>query len=116
MRRLRWKKSYATHNPVVDERSRTLIGILNDMGDQLRAKEHCQDMNELHDDLQHLATDMLTAQKAANADLESASEASRHRFSEVRKERLPLPARDTPACRDCSLCDQLQDELGRWTT
>ena len=47
MRRVRWKKGYATGNRHLDERNKALVGIIQEIDGALRAKEHCQDMEDL---------------------------------------------------------------------
>ena len=54
MRRVRWKKGYATGNRQLDVRNKALEGIIQEIDGALRAKEHCQDMK----DLQATLTDM----------------------------------------------------------
>ncbi|AHF00059.1 hypothetical protein [Thioalkalivibrio paradoxus] len=111
MRRLRRSSRNPTSgDPVIDRQNQALSRILFDMGDELRATEHCQDMNEFYDDLVDLAEQRFDAAAAGTLDVPEADEEIR----EFLAERMPLPARDGPACRDCGLCEKLEDRVCAW--
>ena len=111
MRRLRRSsRNPATGDPVVDGRNRALVTILGDMATELQSTEHCQDMNEFYDDLVELTEQRLDAATKGGLDVQT-SDLGMQRFLE---RRMPLPARDGPACRDCGLCERLEEQVGAW--
>jgi len=111
MRRLRRSsRNPSTGDPVVDGRHRALVGILGVMGIELQNTEHCQDMNDFHDDLVELTEQRLgSAAQGEWVEIESNA-----RFRGFLDERMPLPARDGPACKDCGLCELLEDQVSDW--
>jgi hypothetical protein len=111
MRRLRRSsRNPNTGDPVIDGRNQSLVTIVTDMATEMQSTEHCQDMNEFYDDLVELTEQRLDATKQGALDA-SASDAGIQAFLE---ERMPLPARDGPACRDCGLCERLEEQVGAW--
>jgi hypothetical protein len=113
MSRLRWKSSYLTGEREVDEGNKALVGLLTDFDRVLKGKEHCQDMNELYADLTGVVEERLAAGArvaAAQAEVAGSDGALR----QLLKTRLPLPARITPACRECGLCDLLDEKVTEW--
>jgi hypothetical protein len=111
MRRLRRSSRRLTSgDPAIDARNQALVTIVTDMAAELQSTEHCQDMNEFYDDLVDLTEQQLEAAKQGELDV-SESDAGMQVFLE---ERMPLPARDGPACRDCGLCDLLEEQIEAW--
>lgn len=111
MRRLRRSsRNPATRDPAVDGRHRALVGILGDMATELQTTEHCQDMNDFYDDLVGITEERLGA--AQQGHLVAAESDSRIRH--FLEERMPLPARDGPACKDCGLCEVLEEQVSDW--
>jgi len=80
------------------------------MATELQTTEHCQDMNDFYDDLVELTEQRLDL---AGQDewVEAGSDA---RFQSFLDERMPLPARDGPACKDCGLCELLEEQVSGW--
>lgn len=111
MRRLRRSsRNPSTGDPGVDGRHRALVGIIGEMATALQTTEHCQDMNDFYDDLVELAEQRFD--DAAQGEwVETESDA---RFQEFLNERMPLPARDGPACKDCGLCELLEEQVTDW--
>ena len=109
MRRLRWKSKYATGNRRVDAHHKALVDVLLGIDAELRAKEHCQDMEDLYGELTQMAVDRL-----AHGGSSGAISSSDGAFRAVLNTSLPLAALDTPACRDCSICDLTEERLGEW--
>ena len=109
MRRLRWKSKYATGNRRVDEHHKALVDMLLGIDAELRAKEHCQDMEDLYGELTQMAVDRLA--HGGSSDANSSSDGA---FQAVLSTSLPLAALDTPACRDCSICNLTEERLGEW--
>jgi len=95
---------------VVDGRHKALVGILGEMATALQTTEHCQDMNDFYDDLVEFAEQRLD--RAAQGEWVEAESDSR--FRGFLAERMPLPARDGPACKDCELCEVLEDQVHDW--
>lgn len=109
MRRLRWKRNYLTGIAWVDEVNEALVRILSDINNELRAKEHCQDMEELYAMLVDVVQERLV-HKGANGE----GQRFNTELADILATHLPLPARDTPACRDCGICDAAQASLRQW--
>lgn len=95
---------------MVDGRHTELVGIIGEMATALQTTEHCQDMNDFYDDLVELAEQRLD--DAAQGDWVATD--SDARFQEFLKKRMPLPARDGPACKDCGLCELLEEQVTGW--
>ena len=109
MRRVRWKKGYATGNRHLDERNKALVGIIQEIDGALRAKEHCQDM----EDLQATLTDM-TGERLAQGESAGYGRGSDEAIRALLHDSLPLAALDTPACRHCEVCDLTEERLDGW--
>jgi hypothetical protein len=111
MRRLRRSsQNPITGDPVIDGRNQALVTIVADMATELQSTEHCQDMNEFYDDLVEMTEQRLDAAKQGSLDVQT----SDPRIQVLLNERMPLPARDGPACRDCGLCELLEEQVGGW--
>ena len=111
MRRLRRSSRNPTSgDPTIDARNQALVTMVTDMAAELQSTEHCQDMNEFYDDVVDRTEQRLEAAKQGELDVYE-SDAAMRAFLE---ERMPLPARDGPACRDCGLCDLLEEQIGAW--
>lgn len=109
MRRLRWKRNHLTGIAWIDDGNQTLVRILMDIDSELRAKEHCQDMEDFYamlvDSVQKRLVQKGSADEARGFDNELENLLATH---------LPLPARDTAACRDCGICESTQEWLSQW--
>ena len=109
MRRVRWKSKYATGDRRLDEHHKALVGVLLEIDAELRAKEHCQDMEDLYGELTDMAgerlLDGISFQQSHGSD-----KAIRGLITDS----LPLAALDTPACRDCSICDLTGERIREW--
>jgi hypothetical protein len=111
MRRLRRSsRNLISGDPAIDARNQALVTIVTDMAAELQSTEHCQDMNEFYDDVVDRTEQRLEAAKRGELDA-SESDAGMRAFL---AERMPLPARDGPACRDCGLCELLEEQIGAW--
>lgn len=111
MRRLRRSsRNLTSGDPAIDAGNQALVTIVSDMAAQLQSTEHCQDMNEFYDEVVDLTEQRLEAAKQGELDV-SESDAGMRAFLE---ERMPLPARDGPACRDCGLCEVMEEQLRAW--
>ncbi len=67
MRRIRWKSKYLTGEPKSDDRNKRLVAILHELYESLRAKEHCQDMEELYGELAELTERRLSSREVASS-------------------------------------------------
>lgn len=103
MKSLRWKRRYLTGDKLVDTRNRALLELVTELGAEMKSKEHCQDMNELYARLVDSAQARLETGGIDERDLE-----------QLLKEGFPLAARSTPACKECGLCDLMEERLGKW--
>ena len=111
MRRLRRSsRRLISGDPAIDARNQALVTMVTDMAAELQSTEHCQDMNEFYDDVVELTEQRLEAAQQGELDV-SESDAGMQAFLD---ERMPLPARDGPACRDCGLCERLEEQIGAW--
>jgi hypothetical protein len=111
MKRVRWKSRYLTGRPDLDVRNRALVGLLDAFSQELSRKEHCQDMNAVYDDLASLAGERLEEDPASLATAGASGYAA---VEGLLKTRFPLAALSTPACKECGLCDLLQDRIRGW--
>ena len=109
MRRVRWKSKYTTGNRYLDERNKSLVGILQEIDGALKAKEHCQDMEELQAALTDRAGVRLTQGESVD-DSRGSDEAIR----DLLHDSLPLAALNTPACRRCEVCDMTEERIDGW--
>nr|MBS0019454.1 hypothetical protein [Gammaproteobacteria bacterium] len=109
MRRLRWKRNYLTGIAWIDKGNEALVRVLAELASELQAKEHCQDMEDLYGMLvdrvqgRLVRTGSVGEQRSFDQELKSLLETQ-----------LPLPARDTAACRDCGICESTQERLMQW--
>lgn len=111
MRRLRRSsRRLISGDPAIDARNQALVTMVTDMAAELQSTEHCQDMNEFYDDVVELTEQRIEAAQQGELDV-SESDAGMQAFLD---ERMPLPARDGPACRDCGLCERLEEQIGAW--
>ena len=110
MRRLRWKTKHATGDPDADRRNQALVDLVNGLGTELARKEHCQDMNEVFGRLADLTGEHLEG-LGAGSGVEAVNGAKIRRLL---TEHFPLAARSTPACRDCGLCDLMEERVRAW--
>lgn len=97
MRPLRWKTRYLTGDQETDLRHRELVDCLNKLVQAVRQQEHCQEVEDMLEDLSRLTDRQLLDRRRGAAIAECLR-------AELR-DRLPLPAYDTNACRKCGVCD-----------
>ena len=109
MRRVRWKSKYLTGDRRADERNKRLVTILRELEGALRAKEHCQDMEDLYGALVEVTGNRLSGAAAGTSGVGS-DDAVR----DLIRSSLPLEALHTPACRDCDLCELTEERVTAW--
>ena len=109
MRHLRWKRKYVTGNIRIDRRNKVLANLLHTVDQEMRTKEHCQDMEELYQTLVKVAEERFSKGEAYIV-----SKGSDEAIRDLVRTSLPLNARDTPACRDCGICDLFKEGIMDW--
>ncbi|CAK0754374.1 hypothetical protein CCP3SC1_2340001 [Gammaproteobacteria bacterium] len=105
MKIIRWKGRYLTGETGVDQRNRALVDCLNGFINATKQREHCQDVENLLNDLAVKLEGILTKDPMV-ADL----------IAQIRDslmESLPLPTRKTPACRKCDICDLAEQRIAQ---
>lgn len=97
----------ATHDGDRDEAARRLVGSFQDFDGRLSSVEHCQDIEELFACAVEIAAAALSSTEDRSRPSESWMDGVTRELERLLNERLPLPARNGPACRDCGLCKEL---------
>jgi predicted Zn-ribbon and HTH transcriptional regulator len=77
-------------------------------------KEHCQDMVELMEQLNGQARRLFQTKAGSCRQAEGQIHHHTTAISEILDRHLPLAALDTPACRDCAICDHTEEILREW--
>mgnify|MGYP000105398717 CR=1 FL=1 len=113
MRRLRWKKQWESGHTGLDEGNKRLAEILNGYAGLLGQEEHCQDMDDFGEALVGALEAKIASDGERAADPGSDRDPDGHVMN-LLGDRLPLPTRQTPQCKDCGLCDSLQVTLEAW--
>lgn len=112
MQRIRWKSRYASGDPDVDRQARALVEGLNDFITEMTRLEHCRDITELHTRLGAAVADTLS--QAAGQDGTEVLANLHKQVNEIIAEGLPLPAKGTPACTNCGLCNLIDERMTDW--
>ena len=110
MLNIRWKKRYRTGDARLDDRNQALVALLADIHAELGRKEHCAEIRELYAQLAVLTKERLSKlskHSGASVDAENA-------IGTLLKNEFPLATRSTPACKDCGLCDLVEDRVRGW--
>jgi len=105
MKTLRWKNRYLTGNTGIDQQNRALVDCLNGFISATKQREHCQDIENLLEDLSVKLESILTEDPVV-ADL----------IAQIKIpliSALPLPTRQTPACRKCDICDLAEQRIAQ---
>lgn len=108
MRPIRWKKKYLTGNVEVDNRHLAFTKIVNELVTEAGKIEHCQDLNELHQQLSVSAETIFKTIPIETKQLD-------HKLTEIAATYLPLPAKNGAACCHCNLCDRIEQQIDEWT-
>ena len=114
MRHLRWKRKYLSGFSFFDLAKQVFYQELRQLDTKMEHREHCQDMEDLMDDLKQQAHNLFET-KATN-DIQARimlSEQSAN-IAQTLEQHLPLTALDTPACRDCALCEESKESVQDW--
>ncbi len=114
MRHLRWKRNYFSGISSLDYPKQALYEDLQKLQTEMEHKEHCQDMEDLMNDLKGQARSLFE-EKAGN--LEQAERVVHEHttiIAQTLNQHLPLAALETPACRDCAICEHTDELLRTW--
>jgi len=106
MRPIRWKNKYLTGNAIIDNHHLALTKIINGLVIEATGVEHCQDLNELHEQL--LSSTEIIFKEQQTSQLKK-------KIIEIAATHLPLPAKNGAACCHCNLCDKIEQQLDEWT-
>ena len=104
VKRLRWKRRYQTGDIRRDTENKQLTQCLNNFVEASRAREHCQDMEEVIGGLVHDADQALRHQRPRN----EIAAGLRHALRDA----LPLASYQTAACKRCGICELIKAEGG----
>lgn len=105
MKILRWKGRYLTGNSEIDQQNREFIDCLNGFINATKQREHCQEIENLLED---------SATKLENhLALEPQSTAKILQIKTDLIKSLPMPTRNTPACRKCDICDLAEQRIAQ---
>jgi len=114
MRHLRWKRNYFSGFTSLDHPKQALYEDLQALQTEMEHKEHCQDMQDLMAEL-HGQARSLFEEKAGNREqAEAVMYEHTAEIAQTLDQHLPLAALDTPACRDCAICEHTGELLGEW--
>ncbi|MCB1750982.1 MAG: hypothetical protein KDI74_04595 [Gammaproteobacteria bacterium] len=107
MKKIRWNKRYLTGDSGLDDRNLALVALLSSLQDELRSKEHCQEINELTARLTDLVQQRLSGDPRRSAESEAT-------IRNLLQHEYPLAAVSTPACRKCGLCELEAERIAAW--
>lgn len=114
MRHLRWKRNYISGYTSLDRPKKALYEDLQVLQAELEHKEHCQDMEDLMDDIKAQARNLFEAKAESREQAEGVLYGHRAAIAQTLEQRLPLTALDTPACRDCAICEHTGELVAKW--
>jgi hypothetical protein len=114
MRHLRWKRNFLSGFAVLDHPKQALFEDLQTLQTEMQHKEHCQDMADLMDELSAEARRLFEAKAGSCRQAEGLMHNHALAITRSLDNHLPLAALDTPACRDCAICDHTGEMLREW--
>ncbi len=114
MRHLRWKRNFLSGVASLDRQKEALYEDLRELQTEMEHREHCQDMEDLMDDLNQQARDLFEAKAGSHKQAESVAHAHSKAIAQTLDQHLPLQALDTPACHDCAICKHTGELVGNW--
>ena len=114
MRHLRWKRKYFSGFSTLDRPKEALYEDLQALRSEMEHKEHCQDMQDLMTDLNAQAQDLLQAQAGSYEQAEAVLREHTSEIAQTLDQQLPLAALNSPACRDCAICEHTGDRVEEW--
>lgn len=114
MRLIRWKSRFSTGIQELDDRIRSLVGLLNETASEANKVEHCQDLNDFFEKIFELTGSMLIKLGETQGDLNETLQTYQAELDALLEAGLPLSARGTPACNDCCMCSLLERRIKGW--
>lgn len=114
MRLIRWKSRFSTGIQELDDRIRSLVGLLNETASEANKVEHCQDLNDFFEQIFELTGSMLIKLGETQGDLNETLQTYQAELDALLEAGLPLSARGTPACNDCCMCSLLERRIKGW--
>lgn len=114
MRHLRWKKNYLSGFTSLDRPKKALYEDLQLLQTEMEHKEHCQDMEEMMADLKAQARNLFEAQAGSREQAAEVMQVHLAAIAQTLDQHLPLTALDTPACRECAICEHTGELVGKW--
>lgn len=116
MRHLRWKQNYISGFPCLDRPKQVLYEDLQALQAEMTQQEHCQDMQDLMQDLNGQARSLFEAKAGSYQQAKGLLHEHTAAIEHTLTQHLPLAALDTPACRACALCAHTDALLHDWLT
>jgi len=114
VRLIRWKSRFSTGIQELDDRIRSLVGLLNETASEANKVEHCQDLNDFFEQIFELTGSMLIKLGETQGDLNETLQTYQAELDALLEAGLPLSARGTPACNDCCMCSLLERRIKGW--
>jgi len=114
VRLIRWKSRFSTGIQELDDRIRSLVGLLNETASEANKVEHCQDLNDFFEQIFELTGSMLIKLGETQGDLNETLQTYQAELDALLEAGLPLSARGTPACNDCYMCSLLERRIKGW--
>jgi DNA-binding transcriptional regulator YbjK len=114
MRYLRWKRNYFSGFIALDRPKQSLYEELQELQQEMEHKEHCQDMDDLMQELKQEARNLFEAKAASCSQAEALMTEHSAMIEHTLTRHLPLTALDTPACRDCDVCAHTDLRMHEW--
>jgi hypothetical protein len=114
MRHLRWKQKFLSGFVSLDHSKHLLYEDLQALQAEMEHNEHCQDMEDLMDELNKEARSLFEAK--AGSCRQAAGLMHKHTgvIEQILDQHLPLAALDTPACRACAVCAHTDVLMHKW--
>ena len=105
MRPLRWKSRYKTGDAEADRRNRGFVDCLNSLINAASQREHCQEMEDF---IGRFSTEAEQILQDHPTDRDLSAEFGRRLLAS-----LPLSSYGDTSCRQCGLCDLVQNEIAQ---
>lgn len=102
-RSIRWKSRYKTGDAGVDRRNRAFVDCLNSLVKAAGQREHCQEMDDFIGRFSADAEEILEG-RPTDRDLSV-------EFGERLRASLPLETFKGTSCRQCGLCDLVEERI-----
>jgi hypothetical protein len=106
-RPIRWKGKYTKAVKKIDEHNKALVNDINQLVNDFNRTEHCQEVDDLLSDFIEKTEAMLSSSEEPSL----AVDKHRHKLKESLTTNFPLSSRNGSACRQCGMCDQLEEQM-----